>query len=165
MGALLAECLVSAGCELCSDGDGSIVGLGGGDERPPGAGRNRPLLAIGASAVSLLQSQGGVARSLIEPKYARRISAVAVEGGFLAAHCAMDVGIYLSHIVDIKGLPATWRADLVTDNGWVMAASSAAKQQVAILCRPDSVQSLKDDAGRMLVRAALSWLANVRVPT
>jgi len=165
MGALLAECLVNAGCDLCADGDGSIVVLGGGKEWPSAADGDRPLLAIGASGEALLQGQGGTALPLSEPKYARRITAVPVGGGILSKGAKMDVGLYSSQVFETKGLPATWRAELVSKEGWVMAASSTEKQQVAILCRPDSVQSLKEDAGRVLVRAALTWLARGKEPS
>lgn len=161
MASLLAECLASTGCELGASGGGSILVLGGGVELPSAAlaGDGRPLLAIGASALALIQSQGGNLSSLPEPKYARRISASAVVGGFVPLGMSMGLGLYASQVVETKNLPATWRAEVVTAEGWVMAASSAKKSQVALLCRPDSVQSLKGDAGRVLLHSALAWLA------
>jgi anthranilate synthase len=166
MASLLAECLVSTGCELGATGERSILVLGGGVDLPSAAlaGNGRPMLAIGASALALLQSQGGNLSSLPEPKYARRMTVSAVAGGFVPPGVSMELGLYASQVVETKSLPKAWRAEVVTAEGWVMAASSAQKRQVALLCRPESVQSLKGDAGRVLLHSALAWLASADGP-
>ena len=159
MSPLQMDCLASVGCEVLPDGTGAISILGDGkhDAIANWSSASRPLLAIGTGALALLEAHGGRLTTLAEPRYARRIRAQALESGFLAGLGLLDLGVYARQIIDINDLPATWHADVVTSEGWVLAASAADRPQVAILCRPDSVQSMKADAGRHLLRAALAW--------
>lgn len=161
MGPLLSECLTGAGCELATDGSATILVVGDGPRSGAGlvdAG-DRPLLAIGASAFALLQREGAHVSSLEVPKYARRVTGRVVENGFVPGLDTMDLGLYTAQGIESNKLPPGWRALVSTAEGWVLAARSTRKPQVAVLCRPDSVQSLRDDSGRRLLNAALAWLA------
>ena len=159
MSPLLLECLASVGCDVLTDSSGAIAILGDGMHEAVAQWSRaaRPLLAIGTGALALLEAHGGRLTTLAEPRYARRIRGQALESGFLAGLGLLDLGVYARQMIDINDLPATWHADVVTSEGWVLAASAADRPQVAILCRPDSVQSMKADAGRHLLRAALAW--------
>ncbi len=161
MGPLLSECLTGAGCELVPDSGATILVLGDGPLPYSGFvySGDRPVLAIGASALALLQRDGARVTALDAPRYARRVTGQVTENGFVAGPDTMDLGLYTSQVIESKELPASWRGLVSTAEGWVIAARSMHKPQVAILCRPDSVQSLKGDAGRRLVHAALAWLA------
>jgi hypothetical protein len=88
------------------------------------------------------------------------MQARALGTGFLSDPGLMDLGVYARQMIDIKDLPARWHAGVVTSEGWVLAAWANDRPQVAILCRPDSVQSMKGDAGKRLLRAALDWVAD-----
>jgi anthranilate synthase len=161
---LLLDCLASIGCEVLRDQDGGIALLGDGKHEQMGQWSNgaRPLLAIGSGALALIEAQGGRLTTLSEPRYARRISAQTPETGFLAGRGILELGMYTRQVIDVSDLPANWQAAAVTPQGWVLAASSINRPQVAILCRPDSVQSMKGEAGRHLLRAALAWLTDRR---
>ncbi len=160
MGALLAECLASAGAEIVADHAAELVILGDGLTVAPDRwlGEKRPLLAIGSSALGLLAAQGAQASLLAEPRFARRVKGKVQGGGLFPKGDLMELGIYARQIVEFKNLPALWRADVETPEGWVLAARSVLRPQVALLCRPDSIQSLKHAAGRRLVHASLKWL-------
>ncbi len=159
MGSLLANCLASAGCDFFPHGSGDIMVLGGGAELPKvPIDKSRPLLAIGLSAFSILATQGASLTRLTEPKYARRMVAISDDKGFLAGERRWELGLYSSQVLEFKNLPNEWQAVLVTQEGWVLAASSKIGPQVAIFCRPDSVQSLKNGAGRRLIQSSLAWL-------
>ena len=159
MGSLLGNCLASAGCDLVTRGAGDIVVFGGGAEIPKvSINEKRPLLAVGLSAFSILAGQGARLTRLDEPRYARRVLATAGDQGFLAGTGPWEFGLYSSQALEFKNLPDGWQALLVTEDSWVLAASSKTGPQVAIFCRPDSVQSLKNGAGQRLVRASLAWL-------
>ncbi len=159
MGPLLASCLASAGCDLVSGEVAEVVVLGGGDKFPKAAfDGKRPVLFIGSSAFSALEGQGARLTRLDTPKYARRIVGTARDEGFLAGSAPWELGLYSPEVVEINHLPDGWRAALTTEEGWVLAASSKKRRQVALFCRPDSVQSSKHGAGRRLVHASLEWL-------
>ena len=161
MGPLLSECLTGAGCELVPDNGAPILVLGDGPLPDLGfvQSGDRPVLAIGASALALLSRDGARVTVLDAPRYARRVTGRVTEDEFVAGIDAMDLGLYTSQVVENKNLPATRQCLVSTAEGWVLAARSMRKPQFAILCRPDSVQSLKKDAGKRLVHAALEWLA------
>ena len=161
MGPLLANLLASSGCDPVDDKEGAIVVLGGGAGVPRyGFDEKRPVLAIGSSAHSLLAGQGAKPTILDHPKYARRLRALATDAGFLAGTGTWELGVYTNQLIETTNIPDHWQAALVTEEGWVLAATSKARSQVAILCRPDSVQSLKHNAGQRLVGASLAWLYN-----
>jgi anthranilate/para-aminobenzoate synthase component II len=82
-----------------------------------------------------------------------------VPGSFLEFPGPVEVGLYAMQVIEKHNLPLGWRAALVSEEGWVMAAQSDKSPQVVILCRPDSVQSMPADAGRRILRAALDWVA------
>ncbi len=157
MGSLLAECLESVGCEVVTGIADSIAVLGDGNPVSGWLKEPRPVVAIGTSALALLEAHGGFLTTLAEPRYARRIQALAPESGFMEGCGPMDLGLYARQVIEIKNLPLTWRAVLVSAEGWVLAASAVDRPHVALLCRPDSVQSMKGDAGRRLLHAALAW--------
>jgi len=162
MRSLFAECLASVGADVASGDEGELVVLGDGPQIPQDRllGEKRPLLAIGMSALALLAGQGAPTTLLAEPRFARRVKGNAKSGGFLA-HCGpLELGLYSRQVIELKNLPSEWQPEIATDEGWVLAARSGSRPQVAILCRPDSIQSLKNDAGRRLVHASLNWLAN-----
>ena len=159
---LLLDCLASIGCEVLRDQDGAIALLGDGKHELIGQWSNsaRPVLAVGSGALALIEQHGGRITTLSEPRYARRIEAQTLEAGFLAGCGLLELGIYTRQVVDVNDLPANWQAAAVTQQGWVLAASCVDRPQVAILCRPDSVQSMKGESGRRLLRAALVWAAD-----
>ena len=159
LGPLFLEFLARLGCEVVPDERASVVILGDGihDSIPQWSGSVRPLVAIGSGALALIESQGGRLTTLAEPRYARRLQAQPLDTGFLAGQ-ALELGIYARQMVDIKGLPAGWQAAATTAEGWVIAATAVDRPQVALFCRPDSVQSMKADAGRHLMHLALAWV-------
>ena len=67
----------------------------------------------------------------------------------------MQLGMYSRQIIESNNLPCGWRATAVSPDGWTIAAESVGDRQIVILCRPDSVQSMRGDAGRRILRAAL----------
>lgn len=160
MSALLSECLTSAGCEVIPGESGDMFVLGDGPRASMDLDRagGRPLLAVGAGALALLQAAGAQATRLDAPRYARRVTGRVRQGGFLAGFDTIDLGLYTAQVIESKNLPPDWSAAVTTSDGWVLAAWSTREPKVAILCRPDSVQSLKEDAGRRLIQAALTWL-------
>lgn len=158
MGPLLRECLAGAGCELVSESDCEVIVLGGGAMGAFGD-SSSPVLAIGESALQMLERDGANVRALAEPKYARRVAARPIDGGFLAGSGPWDLGLYSRQAVDAHSLPVVWRAVLASSEGWILAAEHEYRPQIAVMCRPDSIQSAKNDAGRCLVRASLARLA------
>ena len=165
MSPLLLDCLASVGAEVANASAGGVAILGDGRhaDMAQWSGGKRPTLALGTAALDLLEAHGGRIKTLAEPKYARRVRVQTLETGFLGGAGPLDLGMYAKQVIDIKDLPANWRAAALTSEGWVLAAWAVDRPQVALLCRPDSVQSMKNEAGRRLLRAALAWLADWKV--
>lgn len=162
MGPLLVDCLASVGCASVGEDSGAIVLR---SDRSPRRAESRssvmrPELGVGEGGLALLEEKGGRLTTLREPRYARRIRADVIPGGFLDFSGPVEVGLYAMQVVEKHNLPAGWRPVLMSEEGWVIAAQSEAFPQVAILCRPDSVQSMPAEAGRRILRAALDWMAD-----
>ncbi len=161
----LEECLRSVGCEVVAPVPGEappdveIVSDGGEAAVRPWAGVAPPVIAVGSAGLLLLQAQGCALKTLDEPRFARRILVDSLEGGFAASLGKLELGVYTRQVVEQGALSARWRPALVGPGGWVIAAERADTRQIVLLCRPDSVQSLKADAGRRLLRAALERFA------
>jgi hypothetical protein len=68
-----------------------------------------------------------------------------------------SIGIHATHRV--LTLPVAWQAAAIGADGRVVAAVHPARHLVALAFRPDSVLSLRREAGRRALRAALLWLA------
>ena len=115
--------------------------------------------SVAWSVAKSLEEQGAHATRLSEPKVARRVTGHVRVGGFVSGPDSMELGVYAQQVIELKNLPPLWQAAVETEKRWVLAAWSVERPQIAILCRPDSIQSLKNDAGRRLVFAALEWLA------
>jgi anthranilate synthase len=161
MGNMLSDCLASVGCAGVPGGRGTIGIVSDRSEDIPkdwldGA---RPWLGIGEGGLALLESLGARLTSLPEPRYARRLKAEAQVGGFAASLESVEMGVYSRQVIERNNLPPGWKAVLVSTEGWILAAQSEHLAQAVILARPDSVQSIRDDAGRRILRAALDWLA------
>ncbi len=158
LGALFLEFLARLGCEVVPDERAAVVILGDGNHGSIAQWSEsvRPVVAIGSGALALMESQGGRLTALAEPRYARRLQALPLDSGFLAGE-ALELGIYARQTIDIKGLPAAWRPAAVTIDGGVIVATSVDHPHVALFCRPDSVQSMKEDGGQRLMRLALAW--------
>ena len=162
--ACLKECLQRIGCDVADsiEGDGGAT-LVLSDTSPEALqvrmGSPSPVLALGTAGLALLKAQGGALKTLPEPRYARRISAQPQAGGFAAHLGPLELGLYARQAIETKGLPSNWKASLICREGWVIAAERLDLPQIVVLCRPDSVQSLKAEAGRRLLRTALDRLA------
>lgn len=158
---LLAEALARSGCTLVEDASRAIVVLGDASVATVAkwTAMGRPLIAVGSGALALLQSQGGRLTGLSHPRYARRSLVTPSESGILGDLGPVEQGFYAKEFVAISDLPGSWRADATTPEGWVAVASSVGRPMVAITCRPDSVQSMKNNAGIRLLSAALAWAA------
>jgi anthranilate/para-aminobenzoate synthase component I len=165
MGTLLRECLTTVGCEILSRGKGAIDVA---SQWPfPTSGRalqNRPLLVIGTAALRLLDAENVHLTTLPDPRYGRRISALGTGLGFYAQADPLDLGLYANQVVERHKLSTEWLPSVVTTEGWVLAASAINTPKVALFFRPDSVQSMKNDAGRMVLRRALEWLSAWKAP-
>lgn len=162
----LADCLETVGGEVSrnrgTDGDARIAVLsdGGNVASVSPTGQALRTVAVGGAALALITYDGGFATTLAEPRYARRIKAEPTPGSFAAGLGTLELGIYANQVFELTKLPVGWTVALASTEGWVIAAERRERRQIAILCRPDSVQSLKANAGRRLLRAALESLTD-----
>jgi anthranilate synthase len=117
-----------------------------------------PILAIGDGAVWLLEQQGARITALERPEFARRVSGRAAEQGFLADLGSFEAGWYAARAIRSGAMPKGWFESAVSDDGWVLAAENDAARACVLLFRPDSVLSLRRDAGKRALQAAFAWL-------
>ena len=151
----LVNALAKAGVQAGAEGEGVTVLSG-----PPPDGRvpASPVLAVGDGALWLLERAGARSEALARPAFARRIRATAVEGGFLAALAAFEVGWYAARAVRVGSLPAGWKAGATSEEGWVLAAEHEQERACVLLFRPDSVLSQREASGTRSLAAAMAWL-------
>ncbi len=163
MGDLLGDFLARLGCEVVEDG-AQVRVVSAGLALPPDAAPWTPTLAIGAAAIIMMQSMGMRFTALAEPKYARRVQARGVAPEIIACPERMALAMYAAQVIEVKDIHKDWVACVVSVEGGVLVACERNRPLAAILCRPDSVQSMKSDAGGVIVRAALDRLAHWQAP-
>ncbi len=159
---LAQEALVRAGCRLADEapvrvlGDGPLPAL---RERLEATTHDaRPLLALNAAALALLERDGAILERLDAPQFARALSCEAVPGSPLEALGSFQAGIYTAHRIDGARLPPGWVLAARGADGRAIAAFHAQRRVAALLFRPDAALSLHRRAGQRVLTGALRWL-------
>ncbi|MCC6210994.1 MAG: chorismate-binding protein [Burkholderiales bacterium] len=149
----LSNTLAGAGIAVTEDAAISLVSGNPRLAQIPG-----PIVAVGEGALWLLERQGGRVTALGRPQFARRVSGTPATGGFLGELGSFEAGWYAAHGIRCGALPEGWSESAVSAEGWVLAAENHAARACVLLFRPDSVLSLRRDAGRRALQAAFAWL-------
>ena len=155
LGPLLSETLVQAGCRFAAQAPLRVLGEGA--VLP--AGLMGPLLAINGTGLALLARDGALAQTLPRPQFGRSLACSATPGGPLAALGDFDIGLYTMQRLMPQALPAGWSVAALGEDGRVVAAVHPQRRAAVLLCRPDSVLSLRHVAGQRALSALLDWLA------
>jgi anthranilate synthase len=158
--ALAREALVQAGSDFADDASVEVWGDGPLDallQRRAPIDMRRALL-LNNAALATWQHDGATLQRLDTPQFGRSLSCRAVAGGLLDTMGDFSVGVHATHRV--LDLPAGWQPAATGADGRVVAATHSARRLVALAFRPDSVLSLRRDAGRTVLRASLLWLTS-----
>ena len=155
LGPLLSETLVQAGCRFAAQAPLRVLGEGA--VLP--AGLMGPLLAINGTGLAMLARDGALAQTLPRPQFGRSLACSATPGGPLAALGDFDIGLYTMQRLMPQALPAGWSVAALGEDGRVVAAVHPQRRAAVLLCRPDSVLSLRHAAGQRALSALLDWLA------
>ena len=107
----------------------------------------------------LLARDGAPAQALPRPQFGRSLACTAMAGGPLAALADFDIGLYTTQRLMADALPAGWTLAAQGEDGRVLAAVHPQRRAAVLLCRPDSVLSLRHVAGQRALSALLDWLA------
>lgn len=158
---LMRETLVKAGCAVVAgsmswvSGDGPLPAL---RAQLQDCGRFGQIV-INNSALALFESLGSRLEALDSPEFGRTIECVASADGFLRSLGRFQIGVYATHVIREDELPAGWTVAAIGTDRRVVAAVSD-HGQVALVCRPDSVLSMRGDVGLRMLDAALAMIAS-----
>lgn len=157
LAALMRETLVQAGCEIVDGHTPSVSGDGPLDAMRAHlrkAGRFGSIV-INHSALALFESEGARLEALDPPEFGRTLECTAVADGFLSPLAHFRIGVYATHVVREEQLPDRWTVAAIGSDRRVVAAVSD-RGQIALVCRPDSVLSMRGHAGLRMLDAALA---------
>jgi anthranilate synthase len=152
-GPALRNALARAGCVEAREGVTVLSGVPSARRMPA-----EPLLAIGEGALWLLEREGARVTPLAAPESARTVAGDVTAGGFLAGLGSFAAGWYALRGVREGALPANWVGSALSESGWILAAQHRTRRACALLFRPESVLSMRGEAGLEAIRAALAWL-------
>jgi anthranilate synthase len=154
---LLAEALCQAGCQF--DPAAALVVLGDGAVVTADVLQQRPVLAINRAGLAMLQADGATPEPLPQPQFGRSLACQAEAGNWMVAMDRFDVGVYTTHRLSAEALPDGWTLLARGEDNRVVAACHRGRRAAVLLCRPDSVLSLRHAAGQRALTCLLDGLA------
>jgi anthranilate synthase len=126
-----------------------------------------PVFGVCLGLQAMVETYGGKLARLDTP-YHGKPSKVAVSANsllFAGLPSEIVVGRYHSLFADRPHLPEAFRVTAETDDGVIMAIEHASEPLAAVQFHPESIMSLSDDAGHIIVENAIQGLVRFRLNT